>query len=117
MEQNRPDPEAVREQLEKILGSDGFKTSEKLSRFLRYIVEETLAGRAGQLKAYTIAVEVFGRELDFDPQANPAIRVEAGRLRSKLEHYYVKFRDDPVRIHVPKGTYAHLRLCRRRQPR
>ena len=106
MEQNRPDPEAVREQLEKILGSDGFKTSGKLSRFLRYIVEETLAGRAGQLKAYTIAVEVFGRELDFDPQANPAIRVEAGRLRSKLEHYYVKFRDDPVRIHVPKGTYV-----------
>lgn len=106
MDQNRPGQEAVREQLEKILGSDGFKTSDKLSRFLNYIVEETLAGRAGQLKAYTIAVEVFGRELDFDPQTNPAIRVEAGRLRSKLEHYYVKHQADLVRISVPKGAYV-----------
>ncbi len=106
MDQNRPAPEAVREQLEKILRSDGFKTSEKLSRFLHYIVDETLAGRAGQLKAYTIAVEVFGRELDFDPQTNPAIRVEAGRLRSKLEHYYVKNQAEAVRISVPKGAYV-----------
>ena len=106
MDSNRPGREAVGEQLEKILRSDGFKASEKLSGFLRYIVEETLAGRSGQLKAYTIAVEVFGREQDFDPQINPAIRVEAGRLRAKLEHYYVRAQDDPVRINVPKGTYV-----------
>ncbi len=106
MNLNRPGQDAVRAQLEKILSSDGFKTSEKLSRFLFYIVEEALSGRSEQLKAYTIAVEVFGRDLDFDPQANPAIRVEAGRLRSKLEHYYVKFQDDAVRINVPKGTYV-----------
>ena len=106
MDPNRPGREAVGEQLEKILRSDGFKASEKLSGFLRYIVEETLAGRSGQLKAYTIAVEVFGREPDFDPQINPAIRVEAGRLRAKLEHYYIRAQDDPVRINVPKGTYV-----------
>ena len=93
-------------QLEKILHSDGFLSSEKLSRFLRYIVEETLAGHSEQLKAYTLAVEVFDREQDFDPQSNPAIRVEAGRLRNKLDNYYIRFPNDPVRIDMPKGCYV-----------
>ena len=106
MDTTRPGQEAVRAQLEKILSSDAFKSSEKLSKFLRYIVEETLTGRADQLKAYTIAVEVFGCEANFDPLTNPAIRVGAGRLRSKLEHYYVKFPADAVKIEVPKGTYV-----------
>ena len=102
-----PSAQAVREQLERILASAEFVASDRLREFLRFVVEETLAGRAGQLKAYTIALAVFGRDGSFDPQTDPVVRMEAGKLRRRLETYYLGAgRNDPVRIAIPKGGYV-----------
>jgi adenylate cyclase len=74
---------------------------------LRFVVEQTLLGLGERLKGYTIAVEVFGRPPDFDAQTDPLVRVEAGRLRRRLIEYYAdEGRDDPVRIELPRGSYA-----------
>jgi len=73
---------------------------------LRFAVE-TLAGRAERLKAYAIALEVFGRDPAFDAQNDPVVRMEAGKLRRRLERYDLGAgRDDPVRIEIPKGGYG-----------
>jgi TolB-like protein len=99
-------PGTIRAQLQRILGSEAFDASERNRRFLHYIVEETLAGRADRIKAYSIATSVFGRESSFDPQADPIIRIEASRLRRSLERYYLTAgKEDPVLIAVPKGSY------------
>lgn len=101
------DPEAVRAELEQVLASPVFRQSERQCRFLRYIVEQTLAGHADRLKGYSIGIEVFDREADFDPVTDSIVRVEAGRLRAKLREYYETGRDGRgVRIQLPKGTYA-----------
>ncbi|HYG89455.1 MAG TPA: hypothetical protein VD978_24730 [Azospirillum sp.] len=101
------DESTVYEQLERVLASKAFDASERNRKFLRYVVEETLDGRATQIKAYCIAVSVFKRESNFDPQSDPIVRLEAGRLRRSLEHYYLTDgRDDPIRIVIPKGSYA-----------
>ncbi|MBT8364845.1 MAG: hypothetical protein KJP23_09075, partial [Deltaproteobacteria bacterium] len=103
---NTPTPAAIRDQLERILQSAEFRASDKQRKFLSFVVDETLAGRASQLKGYTIAVTVYGRTEKFDPQVDPIVRVEAGRLRRALEHYYLTAgKNDPVRIKIPKGGY------------
>jgi TolB-like protein len=97
----------VRACLERILISPLFARSERLQRFLTFIVTETLAGHADRLKGYTIAVEVFDRDTSFDPAIDAIVRVEAARLRAKLREYYdAEGRDDPVRLVLPKGRYA-----------
>jgi TolB-like protein len=101
------DAASVREGLERILASPGFDASERNRRFLRYIVEEALAGRADQLKGVTIAMDVFGRDATIDPQQDPVVRIEAAKLRRSLERYYlIAGRDDPIRIDIPKGAYV-----------
>ena len=105
--ENKPTPEAIRVQLERILDSAEFRASDKQRKFLSFVVDETLAGRSSQLKGYTIAVVVYGRPEGFDPQVDPIVRVEAGRLRRALEHYYLTAGiNDPVRIKIPKGSYV-----------
>jgi TolB-like protein/Tfp pilus assembly protein PilF len=97
----------VRTQLERILSSPHFAAAERSKRFLRFIVDETLADRRENLKEYTLAVEVFDRDADFDTSTNPIVRVEASRLRRRLEHYYLTLgREDPVLIEIPRGTYV-----------
>ncbi len=104
---DEPSPEAVREQLRRILASSSFEASERRRRFLEFVVGETLAGRSDRLKGYSIAVAVFGRDDSFDPQSDPVVRLEARRLRRDLEHYYLTAgHDDPLRIEIPKGGYA-----------
>jgi TolB-like protein/Tfp pilus assembly protein PilF len=99
--------ESVRAQLERILASSVFRNSENPSRFLRFVVEHTLMGEANQLKEYRIGVEVFGRSPSYDPRTNPVVRLEARRLRAKLEQYYHgEGLRDPIRIDMPKGGYA-----------
>lgn len=94
-------------QLDRILSSQDFDASERNRRFLSYIVEETLAGRGDRIKAYSIAVSAFDCDKDFDPNVNPVIRIEAGRLRRALERYYLTAgRADPVLITIPKGRYV-----------
>ena len=81
-------PEAVRTQLDKILRSGPFAPSERMTRFLRFIVEETLAHRADQLSEYAIGVEAYDRGESFEPSADSIVRVDARRLRGKLREYY-----------------------------
>src|SRR5262245_57471426 len=73
--------EAVREQTARILKSEPFIRAPRMQCFLDFVVEESLAGRSAQLKEYTIAMNVFGRQANFDPRECPVVRVEAGRLR------------------------------------
>ncbi len=100
-------PEAVQAQLLRILSSSSFALSRRQKSFLRFAVEETLEGRAGQLKEHRIGVEVFERPATYDPRLDPIVRVQAHLLRSRLREYYeTQGRDDPVLIELPKGTYA-----------
>ena len=100
-------PEAIRTQTEQILKSARFRGSEKQKGFLNFVVTEALSGRGSQLKGYTVALAVYGRKEGFDPQVDPIVRVEAGRLRRALEHYYLTDgKNDPIRIEIPKGAYV-----------
>jgi adenylate cyclase len=100
-------PDAIRSQMERILQSVDFKASDKQRNFLSFVVDETLAGRSSQLKGYTIAVSVYRRPEGFDPQVDPIVRVEAGRLRRALDHYYLTAgKNDRVGITIPKGSYV-----------
>ncbi len=101
-----PSVDAIEEQLDRILASKDFKTTERICHFLRFIVEEALAGRGDQLKGYTVATAVYGRKKDFDPAQDPVVRTQAGRLRQALERYYlVAGSHDSIVIEVPKGRY------------
>jgi TolB-like protein len=93
--------------LHQLIGRPEFNTSERNKRFLAYVVEETLAGRADRIKAYNIALAVFDRSEDFDPLIDPIVRIEASRLRRALEHYYLTAgKADEIRIDIPKGSYV-----------
>lgn len=99
--------ESVRVELERILRGETFAQSERLKRFLHLAVEAVLEGRGSQLKEYLIGVEVFDRDDRYDPRTNPIVRVEARRLRSKLEEYYrTEGREDRLLIDLPKGSYV-----------
>ncbi len=99
--------EAVRNQLERVLASKGFARNERLSRFLRVVVERHLEGRDGELKESVIGIEVFGRKPGFDPKQDSTVRSEAGRLRARLTEYYAgEGSADAVIIELPKGGYT-----------
>ena len=102
-------PETVLAELEKILSSNAFAHSERHSRFLRFVVEQTLQGKGDQLKEYLLGVEVFHRPPSFDPRIDSTVRTEASRLRSRLKEYYEgEGRDDPILIELLKGSYIPL---------
>jgi adenylate cyclase len=97
----------IRDELELIDASSAFDASRRNRAFLRFVVEETLAGRRDQIKAYTIGTCVLQRDDAFDPQADPIVRIEASRLRRSLERYYlIAGQDDPIRIDIPKWGYV-----------
>src|SRR5215467_524353 len=98
--------EVVRSQLEKVLASEGFTRNDRISSFLRFVVEQELSGGGDQLKESVIGVEVFGRRPDYDVRQDSIVRTEAGKLRARLAKYY---RTDgaagQVVIDLPKGGY------------
>lgn len=99
--------EAVRAQLKRILDSKAFARSPRISRFLTFVVEQTLDGQESKLKEYLLGVEVFGRLDSFDPRIDSIVRVEARRLRYKLDKYYENEGPaDSVYIHFRKGCYV-----------
>jgi len=113
MVDNSPDPRsepdhwAIRDQLDRVLASKPFNQSRRRQRFLKFIVDEALAGRGERLKSYTLATQVFDRPETFDAAIDPIVRMEAGRLREKLREYYAtEGTSDPIRIEIPKGGYA-----------
>jgi hypothetical protein len=102
-------PSEVEATLQRLLREDRLRLSERNRRFLTFVVSETLAGRGGRIKAYTIGVDVFGRGEDFDPAIDPIVRIEATRIRSALSAYYGKFGEgERIRIVIPPGTYAPM---------
>jgi TolB-like protein len=103
----QPSAEDVRHELGRLLASGMFANADRMSRFLRYVVERTLAGEADRLKEYAIGVDVFDRTDQYDPRLDSIVRVEAARLRSKVEEYYSRDGlDDPVVIRLRRGSYV-----------
>src|SRR5215510_2178590 len=96
----------VRSQLHRILASELFTRSERMSAFLRFVVEQTLDGRGGSLKEQVLGSELYGKGPEFDGAVDTIVRVEARRLRDKLREYYAEFPRDPILISLPKGTYV-----------
>jgi len=97
----------VRAQVQRMTASDVFASSPQLAAFLVFVVEAVLRGHGERLKGYTIGVEVLRRDVNFDPQIDPIVRVEATRLRRAIERYYAgPGADDPVVIGLPRGGYV-----------
>ncbi|RUU28326.1 hypothetical protein [Mesorhizobium sp. M6A.T.Ce.TU.016.01.1.1] len=97
----------AREELEAVLSDPQFQCSERNKKFLRFVSEELFAGRESALKAYSIAVDVFGRPPSFDASTDPIVRIEATRLRSALARYYELYGPNrEVSIELPKGRYV-----------
>ena len=98
--------EAVRSQLEKVLASEGFARNDRISSFLRFVVEQQLSGSGDQLKETIIGIEVFGRRPDYDVRQDSIVRTEAGKLRTRLAKYYANGgAADELIIDLPKGGY------------
>jgi CheY-like chemotaxis protein len=103
---NNPDPQAVRNQLNRMLDSRYFRTSPRLRAFLLYTVDQGLAGCEDRLKEYCIALAVFGKPDSFDPRVDSAVRVAARQLRAKIDVYYLNEGiNDPVLIRYRPGDY------------
>lgn len=98
--------DTIRQELERVLSAPNFRRAERSSALLRFVVEETLNGRADGLKEYTLGAQALGRGSDFDPRTDPSVRAEASRLRARLDQYYeTAGAADPVIITLPKGSY------------
>ncbi|MES0091610.1 hypothetical protein [Mesorhizobium sp. M0030] len=107
MQHATPAAPAVRETLERLLASETFGRSERARKLLRYLVEREQAGDADRLKGFSIAMDVFGKDGDFDSSTDAVVRVQAGRLRELLQHYFANEGiAEPVRIAIPRGGYV-----------
>ena len=101
---NKPDRKTADEQLERICRSRIFALAQRSQAFLRYVVEKSLDGTPP--KEYAIAADVLDRGKNYDPAIDATVRVEAGRLRSRLREYYAEEgKLDPLYIEIPKGGY------------
>ncbi len=98
--------EKIISELDRILADPLFKGAKRSRSFLKYVCEKTVRGESNSIKEYSIAVDAFGLELNFDQQMDPRIRVEAKRLRDRLDQYYKgPGRSDETVISLEKGTY------------
>ncbi|HLK04809.1 MAG TPA: hypothetical protein VKT53_10245 [Candidatus Acidoferrum sp.] len=94
-------------EIERLVNSHTLHGSESLCKLLRYLAKQAVEHPGVPVKEYQIATEVFGRQTDFDPQLDSMVRVQAGRLRSKLSEYYsTEGANDSTIVEVPKGSYA-----------
>jgi hypothetical protein len=99
--------EEIRGALSRLLSAQGLRVSDRNKRFLRYVVEEFLAGRGGRIKSYSIALDVFGRPANFDGAKDTIVRTEATRLRAALAQFYTEAGvGEPLRISIPPGGYV-----------
>ena len=101
------DREQYRQQIDRLTAAGVLHGSESLCKLLRYLAKHALEHPGAPVKEYQLATEVFGRPVDFDPQSDSAIRVQAGRLRAKLAEYYASDgAEDSIVVELPKGSYA-----------
>lgn len=92
--------------IEAILESGALGQSERRARLLRYLVDLEVSGNGDRTKAYSIAIDVLGRDESFDPGSDSIVRVEIARLRDGLRLFYGEKRDPGLwLIDIPKGTY------------
>ena len=97
----------ISHQLDSMLASPNFTATPQQTAFLKYVVNQTLAGNADRIKGYTVATEVFGRGPEFNQSLDPVVSIQAARLRRALDRYYLTAgKHDPIRIDIPKGTYV-----------
>src|SRR4029077_10225106 len=109
--------QSIRAALDKILASPGFANADRLSRFLRYAVDETLNGQTDKLKESLVGIDVFGRKPTYDPRVDAVVRTEAVKLRARLREYYEsEGREDEVVIDLPKGGYITAFRIREKLP-
>src|SRR5579859_2556940 len=98
---------AVREQLERLVGSTPFNHSRRFPTFLRFVVEHALNGTSDQLKERTIGIEVFGRGAEYDTASDPIVRVTAAEIRKRIAQYYaIPGHQDQLRLSLPSGSYV-----------
>jgi hypothetical protein len=96
----------AKQELDRLLSDPQFHSTDRNRNFLRFVASEMFAGRAAAVKAYTIAVDVFGRPCSFDPTTDPIVRIEATRLRASLAQYYEAHAEEgSVCIELPRGRY------------
>lgn len=98
-------PSAIMQELDAICASPVFAPAPRMQQLLRFLVDKILSGNQNQIKAYTIGVEIFARDTDFNPQSDPVVRVEMRRLRGKLQSYYATYPAGEIMIDIPKGGY------------
>ncbi len=98
--------EASSAQIQRILQSKTFRTSEVHRNLLSYLAERSLAGDADSLKEYTVGLDVFAKPDSYDPRQESTVRMQVARLRQKLSDYYrTEGVDDPILVDMPKGGF------------
>jgi hypothetical protein len=101
------DQRTIREQLERILESPGFRNSRRYPNLLRHVVTRALQGRTGDLKERSLGIDVFGRSPEYDPTTDPVVRVSAGEIRKRIAQYYHEpGHEVEIRIDLPLGSYV-----------
>lgn len=92
--------------MERILHSAKFRHADQLRHLFSYLAEKSLSGEADALKEYTVGIEALGKPSDYDPRRDAAARIQAGRLRAKLEEYYRSDgASDEIVVSMPKGAF------------
>jgi hypothetical protein len=98
--------ESIQQQIERIVHSEQFRSSEVLRRLLTFLSEKAIAGEADNLKEYVVAIDGLGKSSTYDPQHNSAVRIQMGRLRQRLAEYYrSEGKNDPMIVDLPKGRF------------
>ena len=96
----------ISHQLERMLTSSDFHATPQQVALLKFVVNQTLAGKASEINGYTVATQAFGRS-DYDQSSDSIVSIQAGKLRHALTRYYeIAGKSDPIRIDIPKGTYV-----------
>jgi tetratricopeptide (TPR) repeat protein len=97
----------IREELARVLTSQIFGGAERHKQILQYVVDRYLDGTAEDIRAKTIALDVYGNSVSEIERRETTVRVDAGRLRRRLDDYYTQEgAQNTVRIRLPKGGYA-----------
>ena len=114
-----PDLQAERAELEAVLSSEAFARSPIVAQMLKYICERHFSGQSHEIKEYNIAVDAFGRQPNFDQTRDSIVRVEAHRLRKRLQEYYQQQgAGHQIQIILPPGNYVpqFIRRVERDEP-
>ena len=97
----------IHEQLERLLSNPHFNQSRRFPSFLRFVIDQTLAGRPEMLKERTLGIEIFGREADYDTASDPIVRVTATEIRKRIAQYYQEpGHETELRVSLPAGSYV-----------